>query len=74
MRFSTRSIHSLRHPQDEVYRAISIAVGPGFAMGSNDSVLRTVLAGARQIAADRRLSVDPVAQGARSEPELNLVA
>ena len=74
MRFSTRSIHSLRHPQDEVYRAISTAVGPGFAMGSNDSVLRTVLAGARQIVADRRLSVDPVAQGAGSEPELNLVA
>ena len=68
MRFSTRSIHSLRHPQDEVYRAISTAVGPGFAMGSNDPVLRIVLAGARQIAADRRLSVDPVAQGAGSEP------
>ena len=74
MRFSTRSIHSLRHPQDEVYRAISTAVGPGFAMGSNDPVLRIVLAGARQIAADKRLSVDPVAQSADPEPELNLVA
>ena len=74
MRFSTRSIHSLRHPQDDVYRAVSWAVGPGFAMGSSDPVLRIVLKGARQIAADRRLSVDPVAQGARSEPELNLVA
>ena len=74
MRFSTRSIHSLRHPQDEVYRAVSWAVGPGFAMGSNDPVLRTVLAGARQIVADRRLSVDPVAQGVGSEPGLNLVA
>ena len=74
MRFSTRSIHSLRHPQDDVYRAVSWAVGPGFAMGSSDPVLRTVLAGARQIAADRRLSVDPVAQSADPEPELNLVA
>ena len=74
MRFSTRSIHSLRHPQDEVYRAISTAVGPGFAMGPNDPVLRTVLAGARQIAADKCLSVDPVAQGAGPEPELNPVA
>ena len=74
MRFSTRSIHSLRHPQDEVYRAISTAVGPGFAMGSNDPVLRTVLARARQIAADKCLSVDPVARGAGPESELDLVA
>ena len=74
MRFSTRSIHSLRHPQDDVYRAVSTEVGPGFAMGSSDHVLRTVLAGARQIAADQRLPVDPVAKGAGSEPELNLVA
>ena len=73
MRFSTRSIHSLRHPQDEVYQAVSWAVGPGFAMGSSDPVLRTVLEGARQIAADRRLSVDPVAQNAGSESELDLV-
>jgi hypothetical protein len=62
MRFSTRSIHSFRHPQDEVYKAVSTAVGPGFAMGSSDPVLRTVLDGARQIAADQRLPVDPVAQ------------
>ena len=74
MRFSTRSIHSLRHPQDEVYRAVSTAVGPGFAMGSSDSVLRTVLEGARQIVADKRLPVDPVAKSAGPEPELDLVA
>ena len=74
MRFSTRSIHSLRHPQDDVYRAVSWAVGPGFAMGSSDPVLRIVLKGARQIAADRRLPVDPVAQNAGSESELDLVA
>ena len=69
MRFSTRSIHSLRHPQDEVPRA----VGPGFAMESSDPVLRTVLEGARQIAADRRLSVGPVAQNAGPESKLDLV-
>ncbi len=73
MRFSTRSIHSLRHPQDDVYRAVSWAVGPGFAMGSSDPVLRIVLKGARQIAADRRLSVDPVAQNAGPESEPDLV-
>ncbi len=72
MRFSTRSIHSLRHPQDDVYRAVSTEVGPGFAMGSSDHVLRTVLKGARQIAADQHLPVDPVAQSA--DPELDLVA
>ncbi len=70
MRFSTRSIHSFRHPQDEVYKAVSTAVGPGFAMGSSDPVLRTVLDGARQIAADQRLPVDPVAQIAGVEMDL----
>jgi|TARA_B110000881_G_scaffold212683_1_gene222675 hypothetical protein len=74
MRFSTRSIHSLRHPQDDVYRAVSTAVGPGFAMGSNDAVLRTVLDGAGQIAADQRLPVDPVAQIAGVESEMDLIA
>ena len=70
MRFSTRSLHSLRHPQDEVYKAVSTAVGPGFAMGSSDPVLRTVLDGARQIAADQRVPVDPVAQIAGVEMDL----
>jgi len=42
-------------------------------MGSSDPVLRIVLKGARQIAADRRLSVDPVAQNAGPESELDLV-
>ncbi len=70
MRFSTRSIHSFRHPQDEVYKAVSTAVGPGFAMGSSDPVLRTVLDGARQIAADQRVPVDPVAQIAGVEMDL----
>ena len=70
MRFSTRSIHNLRHPQDEVYKTVSTAVGPGFAMGSTDPVLCTVLEGARQIAADQRLPVDPVAQIAGVEMDM----
>ncbi|MBT5206755.1 MAG: hypothetical protein HOM00_06635 [Acidimicrobiaceae bacterium] len=74
MRFSTRSIHSLRHPHDDVYRAVSTAVGPGYAMGSTDPVLRTVLDGAGQIAADQRLPVDPVAQIADVESEMDLIA
>ena len=61
MRFSTRSIHSLRHPQDDVYRTVKRFVGPGSAMGSTDLVLNIVLDGARQIAANQRLAVDPVA-------------
>jgi hypothetical protein len=43
-------------------------------MGSNDPVLRTVLDGAGQIAADQRLPVDPVAQIAGIESEMDLVA
>ena len=61
MRFSTRSIHSLRHPHDDVYRTVKRFVGPGFAMGSTDLVLNIVLDSARQIAANQRLAVDPVA-------------
>jgi hypothetical protein len=43
-------------------------------MGSNDPVLRTVLDGAGQIAADQRLPVDPVTQSAGVESEMDLVA
>ena len=61
MRFSTRSIYSLRHPQDDVYRTVKRFVGPGFAMGSTDLLLSIVLDGARRKAANQRLAVDPVA-------------
>ena len=61
MQFSTRSIHSLRHPQDDVYRTVTRVVGTGFAMGSTDLLLSIVLDGARRIAANQRLAVGPVA-------------
>ena len=74
MRFSTRSIHSLRHPQDDVYRTVTRVVGTGFAMGSTDLLLNIVLDGARQIAANQRLAVDPVALAVGPDVDADLVA
>ena len=73
MRFSTRSIYSLRHPQDDVYRTVKRFVGPGFAMGSTDLLLNIVLDGARQIAANQRLAVDPVAQAVGPDVDADLM-
>ena len=74
MRFSTRSIHNLRHPQDDVYRTVKRFVGPGFALGSTDLVLSIVLDGAGQIAANQRLAVDPVALAVGPDADADLVA
>ena len=74
MRFSTRSIHSLRHPQDDVYRTVTHVVGTGFAMGSTDPVLSIVLDGARRIAANQRLAVDPVALAVGPDADADLAA
>ena len=74
MRFSTRSIHNLRHPQDDVYRTVKRFVGPGFAMGSTDLVLSIVLDGAGQIAANQRLAVDPVALPVGPDADADLAA
>ena len=73
MRFSTRSIYSLRHPQYDVYRTVKRFVGPGFAMGSTDLLLNIVLDGARQIAANQRLAVDPVAQAVGPDVDADLM-
>ena len=73
MRFSTRSIHSLRHPQDDVYRTVTRVVGTGSVMGSTDPVLSIVLDGARCIAANQRLAVDPVALAVGPDVDADLM-
>ena len=73
MRFSTRSIHSLRHPQDDVYRTVTRVVGTGLVMGSTDPVPSIVLDGARWIAANQRLAVDPVALAVGPDVDADLM-
>ena len=71
--FSTRSINSHPHPQDDVYRTVTRVGGTGSVMGSTDPVLSIVLDGARCIAAKQRLAVDPVALAVGPDVDADLM-
>ena len=57
---SNRSFHNLRHPQQDVFLALSQAAGYGHLVGSTERSIRAVMDLGRQMVADCTLPVPPV--------------
>ena len=79
LRTSKRSFHNLRHPQQDLFLALSQAAVYGHLTGNNDRAVRTVMAVGEQMVFDSQRPVPPVHRTAdtelsRDSTELDLVA
>ena len=60
MRTRNRSLHNLRHPQQDMFLALNQAAAYGHLAGSTERSIQVVMDLGRQIVADRTRPVPPV--------------